>query len=221
MPDNVAISTLVWHHHKAVAAITRLDNTTANTVPAVLSNTPEASASILENTAPVFNPITELVGKVAQEYQLAPSLISAIIHTESGFNPNAISPKGAIGLMQVMPKTGSRFGFSNLRDPEMNVRAGATYLKWLMTQFHNDLTLTIAAYNAGEAAVIRYGGIPPYQETQHYVVKVLRHYHEHPFPEAMDAALPAPTIKKAVNYSQQDIETRRLFEAFAKAWIAK
>lgn len=118
----------------------------------------------------------DFILRIANEYQVDPHLITAIIHSESNFNHQAISPKGALGLMQVMPETAQRFGFKELFDPENNIRAGTAYLKWLLLRFNDDVTLAVAAYNAGENAVLRYKGVPPYKETQNYVTKVLRGY---------------------------------------------
>lgn len=118
-----------------------------------------------------------LVAQAARTYQLDEALLHAVISTESGYNPRALSPKGAIGLMQVMPATGKRFGAVNLNDPSQNVHAGARYLRVLLGQFDNDLSLVLAAYNAGENAVLRHGKrIPPYRETRQYVPRVLALY---------------------------------------------
>jgi len=118
-----------------------------------------------------------LVAQAARTYQLDEALLHAVISTESGYEPRAVSPKGAIGLMQVMPATGRRFGVTNLNDPLQNVEAGARYLRLLLAQFNNDLQLVLAAYNAGENAVLRHGKrIPPYRETQQYVPRVLALY---------------------------------------------
>jgi soluble lytic murein transglycosylase-like protein len=118
-----------------------------------------------------------LIETVANEFQLDSRLLHAIIQVESNYDVQAISPKGAVGLMQVMPATARRFGFFDLTDPHVNVRAGAAYLKWLLGHFRSDLKLVIAAYNAGEGAVHRYGDrIPPYTETQNYVAQVLSGY---------------------------------------------
>lgn len=120
---------------------------------------------------------TALVAQTAQAYQLEPALLHAVISTESGYEPNALSRKGAVGLMQVMPGTGQRYGVSNLKDPSQNIVAGARYLRDLLRQFDNDLPLVLAAYNAGENAVLRYGKrIPPYRETTQYVPRVLALY---------------------------------------------
>jgi soluble lytic murein transglycosylase-like protein len=103
-------------------------------------------------------------------------LISAIIQAESGFNPRARSQKGAQGLMQLMPATASALGVRNALDPKENIDAGVRHLSGLVERFGNNLRLAIAAYNAGEKAVVAYGGIPPYPETREYVMRVLRFY---------------------------------------------
>jgi soluble lytic murein transglycosylase-like protein len=120
---------------------------------------------------------------VAQEYNIDPLLLHAIAEIESRYNPSAISPAGAKGLMQVMPETARRFGMQNpekeLFDPKSNLRICSNYLRSLYTLFGNDLALILAAYNAGEKAVIKYGfSIPPYRETQQYVTKVISRYLE-------------------------------------------
>jgi soluble lytic murein transglycosylase-like protein len=108
---------------------------------------------------------------------LEPNLLRAVIVVESGFNSRALSKRGAVGLMQLMPATASRFGVSNLYDPRDNIHAGASYLRFLMNRFGRDVKLVLAAYNAGEDAVARNGGrIPPYAETMAYVPKVLKVY---------------------------------------------
>jgi soluble lytic murein transglycosylase-like protein len=123
----------------------------------------------------------QMIAGVARKYGHDVNLLKAIIHVESRFNPNALSPKGAIGLMQVMPTTGSRVGIEqpkrNLFDPEMNLHAGARYLRILLDMFSDRPELAIAAYNAGEGAVMRYKrAIPPYPETQSYVRQVMAQY---------------------------------------------
>ena len=111
---------------------------------------------------------------------LEPALLHAVISAESGYNPFARSPKGATGLMQLMPQTAQRYGAKNLLDPAQNIGAGARYLRDLMNLFDNDLHLALAAYNAGENAVIRAGRrIPPYQETMTYVPRVITYYRQY------------------------------------------
>ena len=118
-------------------------------------------------------PIVNFVRLIAPDYQLAPQLVLAIINTESGFNPNAVSPKNAQGLMQLIPDTAARFKVRNILDPAQNIRGGMAYLRWLMAYFEGDVMLVAAAYNAGEGAVDRYRGVPPYAETRDYVRRVL------------------------------------------------
>lgn len=137
-------------------------------------------------------PIADFVKIVAPEYQIAPQYVLAIIAAESGFNPNAVSPKNAQGLMQLIPDTARRFNVRNIMDPAQNIRGGMAYLRWLLAFFEGDLALVTAAYNAGEGAVVRYRGVPPYAETRAYVRKVLALLGEgtrHPF----DAKITAPT----------------------------
>ena len=117
-----------------------------------------------------------LVEKKAEKYNLMPELIHAVIEAESAYDPNAVSSAGAVGLMQLMPATARRFGVSDRTVPEQYVDAGANYLRKLLTLFDNDVKLAVASYNAGEGAVMKYGRtIPPYRETQNYVVRVLKY----------------------------------------------
>jgi soluble lytic murein transglycosylase-like protein len=112
------------------------------------------------------------VRAAANEYGVEEAIVRAIIHAESAFRANAVSHAGAQGLMQLIPATASRFGVSDAFDPAQNIRGGVKYLAWLLNRFDNDLTLAAAGYNAGEGAVDKYGGVPPYAETQRYVVRV-------------------------------------------------
>lgn len=119
-------------------------------------------------------PYLDLIQQIARAYDLNPELVKAVIKIESNFNPKAVSPKGAKGLMQLMPATAKRFGVDDVFDPEENIRGGAKYLAFLFDEFgEQNLDLVLAGYNAGEQAVHKYGKeIPPYQETQQYVKKV-------------------------------------------------
>lgn len=124
------------------------------------------------------SPYDHLIRQAAAEQNVAVDLVRAVVKVESNFQSTARSPKGAIGLMQLMPATARRFGATDPHDPHTNIKAGTVYLRWLLTRFNNDLSLALAGYNAGEGAVERYGRrIPPYPETQQYVRKVLAHYH--------------------------------------------
>lgn len=121
-----------------------------------------------------------LIQEIAEQTQVDPALLHAIIQAESSYNPHARSPRGAVGLMQLMPATGRRFGVRNLTDPIANVYAGARYLRYLLALFDNNKKLAIAGYNAGEYAVKRHGNkIPPYRQTQQYVNKVMSLYEVH------------------------------------------
>ena len=118
-------------------------------------------------------PIVRFVNLVAPEYHLAPQLVLAVMATESNFNPWAVSPRNAQGLMQLIPDTAARFKVRNITDPVQNIRGGMAYLRWLLAYFEGDLTLALAAYNAGEKAVEHYRGVPPYAETRLYVLRIL------------------------------------------------
>ncbi|GAC1306511.1 MAG: lytic transglycosylase domain-containing protein [Steroidobacteraceae bacterium] len=119
------------------------------------------------------------IEKAALSTSVEPNLLRAVIVVESGFNTRALSKRGAVGLMQLMPATASRFGVSDPYDPQENIRAGARYLKFLMNRFGQNMRLALAAYNAGEDAVDRNGGqIPPFAETISYVPKVLKIYRQ-------------------------------------------
>lgn len=116
--------------------------------------------------------IGELIARVAQEEGVDEALVRAVVRAESGGNPNAVSPKGAMGLMQLMPGTAEAMGVSNPFDPEQNLRGGMRLLRGLLNEF-GDVRLALAAYNAGGPAVRQYGGIPPYAETQKFVQRVM------------------------------------------------
>jgi len=118
------------------------------------------------------------IEQAARSHAVRPELVRAVIVVESAFNPKAVSNRGAVGLMQLRPATARRYGVANAFDPEQNIKAGVHYLRDLLTRYGNNLELTLAAYNAGEDAVERYGrSVPPFAETQHYVPTVLRIYH--------------------------------------------
>jgi hypothetical protein len=120
--------------------------------------------------------LDRIVRDAAARHQIDPALVKAVISTESGWNPRAVSRKGAVGLMQLIPGTAQRFGVGNLFDPAQNVEGGTTYLKALLDRYNGDLSKTLAAYNAGEHAVDANRGVPPYWETQRYVQKVQNAY---------------------------------------------
>jgi hypothetical protein len=126
----------------------------------------------------------EIIERYAEQYRVDPVLVRAVIQVESNFNPGCVSNKGARGLMQLIPATARRFGVDKVHDPEQNIRGGVRYLSVLLRMFSNDLPRALAAYNAGEGAVQRYGGIPPYSETQTYVQRALTVYYGRPYGSA-------------------------------------
>jgi len=128
---------------------------------------------------PVDSSLDRIVRAAAERHQVDPALVKAVISTESAWNPKAISNKGAVGLMQLIPGTAQRYGVGNMFDPAQNVEGGTTYLKWLLDRYDGDLTKSLAAYNAGEHAVDQVGGVPAYPETQRYVQKVTDIYFQH------------------------------------------
>ena len=133
----------------------------------------------LQSTGPRMAPpdVARLVDTIAPSSGLEPQLLLAVISAESGFRAKAVSPKGAQGLMQLMPATARRLGVTDPFDPEQNVRGGARYLTELLRMFNDDMRLALAAYNAGENAVLRHGrAIPPYPETRQYVARVMERY---------------------------------------------
>lgn len=121
------------------------------------------------------SPFGNLIYEMAGRYAINPYLVAAVVEVESSFNPRAVSRKGAHGLMQLLPATARRFGVNrrkDLFDPAKNIEAGVRYLKWLSDRFSGDAARVLAAYNAGEGAVDRFGGVPPYRETRNYVTRI-------------------------------------------------
>ncbi|HEY6334118.1 MAG TPA: lytic transglycosylase domain-containing protein [Blastocatellia bacterium] len=165
---------------------------------------------VLAHKISTGNPALDaLILEAASRYNLDPYLILSVMNQESGYNPSAVSPKGASGLMQLMPETAVRFGVRNIFDPRENVMAGASYLRWLLDRF-GDVRLALAGYNAGEGAVESYGNrIPPFQETQNYVQIIYTRYTRlrgtmggpsilAPDPQAAASAEPPPSYNQIV-----------------------
>jgi soluble lytic murein transglycosylase-like protein len=152
--------------------------------PAAAGQTPHSSRQEM----------TEVINTVSSRHHLDPDLIDSVIHAESGFNPRAVSPKGAQGLMQLMPQTASRLGVADSFDPGANVEGGTRYLRELLERYNFDLVKALAAYNAGPQRVEQYHGVPPYYETQAYVARIVRDFNRKKLAERKAAAL------KTANY---------------------
>jgi len=151
-------------------------------------------------SGPVRN-IDDAVDRIAAQHQLPAQLIHSVIKVESNYNPNAVSSAGALGLMQLIPSTARRFGVGNVFNPVENIQGGARYLRYLLDLYKGNYPLALAAYNAGEGAVARYGGVPPYRETQNYLVSVRKRLEDlnldpHPGTPEQAAALLNNDIKR-------------------------
>jgi soluble lytic murein transglycosylase-like protein len=155
-----------------------------------------AGQSTDERYGTVRDRIQDLVDEAARRHQVDADLVHAIVRVESNYNPYATSHKGARGLMQLIPATARRFGVYNSFDPRANLDGGIRYLKYLMGMFNGDLRLSLAAYNAGEMAVTRNGGVPPYRETHDYIRKISELY---PM-RTVAAAAGVPVEPKIVRY---------------------
>jgi soluble lytic murein transglycosylase-like protein len=166
---------------------------------------PQPAASI---TTRPFD-LTEAVKAASGTYKLDPDLVTSVIRAESGFNVRAVSPKGAQGLMQLMPQTASQLGVHNAFDPQANVEAGTRYLRELLERYDFDLVKALAAYNAGPRRIDQYGGVPPYFETKAYVARIVRDFNQKKIAAgtvpnktpskspAHPKKTPAPTVTKA------------------------
>lgn len=138
--------------------------------------------------------IERLVMRLAPQYAVDSKLALAVISAESSFNPSAVSPKNAQGLMQLIPETAARFGVKRILNPVENIKGGLAYLRWLLAFFQGDVSLVLAAYNAGERAVEKYRGIPPYAETQNYVKKIAGIYKKTSHPYESDIVEPSSIV---------------------------
>ena len=175
-------------------SVVRADPRTGRLVRTVVRQRPPAEPA----AAPAE--IAETVDRIARQNQLSPRLVHSVIQAESNYDPNAVSPKGALGLMQLIPSTARRFGVSNVFDPAENIQGGARYLKYLLDVYKGDEALALAAYNAGEGAVARYGGVPPFPETLGYVAKVRQRLASATEP-VTPVAEPGPPASDAVVYN--------------------
>ncbi|MCC6472229.1 MAG: transglycosylase SLT domain-containing protein [Burkholderiales bacterium] len=161
--------------------------------PQVASDEP---AEAIEGPSAPRNEIEQLVYRLAPLYAVDPKLALAVISVESAFNASAVSPKNAQGLMQLIPETAERFGVKKVFVPAENIRGGLAYLRWLLAFFQGDVTLVAAAYNAGERAVERYRGIPPYPETRNYVRKISSLYRRANHPYQSEVVEPSAIMRQ-------------------------
>lgn len=160
----------------------------------------DADDELYQPAGPAQQKVFGLVNKLAPEYGINPRLVMAVIRAESNFEPTAVSPKNAQGLMQLIPETAVRFNVRKPFDPEQNIRGGMAYLRWLLAYFEGNVALVAAAYNAGEGAVNRFRGIPPYAETRGYVKRIMTIFKrdDHPFDRAITTPSPElPRIRVA------------------------
>src|SRR5215471_14518328 len=146
---------------------------------------------------PADNSVDAAVERIAAEQSLSPELLHSVIKVESNYNPYAVSSKGALGIMQLIPSTARRFGVSDVFNPVDNIQGGAKYLKYLLDLYHNDYALALAAYNAGEGAVAKYGTVPPYPETQNYLHQVADQLKKSKAKSASGAGKSAQPVKPA------------------------
>ena len=160
----------------------------------------QSESAQAENAATSPTKIDSIIDRVSSHYQVDPKLVHAMIRVESNYDPSAVSSKGAMGLMQLIPATAQRFGVQNPFDPSQNVQGGVSYLKYLLHLFGGNLPLSLAAYNAGEERVIRSGGVPNIPETEHYVRAITHLYHSKNTVSAVTAETAAPRIVPIVRY---------------------
>ncbi len=155
------------------------------------------AAGFRRPSLPLRDPqIASMIEKHSRRYGVDSNLVRAVMRHESGYNPGAVSPKGAMGLMQLMPGTASLMGVDDPFDPEQNIAGGIKYLKQCLTRFNYDVPLALAAYNAGPLNVVKYQGLPPFAETQQYVASVLNTYQGQ---AAVPARTPAPVLSPPEN----------------------
>jgi hypothetical protein len=160
--------------------IDHIEELPADAAAEPVKDAPESAAKLQASAKKIAQPVdlNEVVNAASGTYRLDPDLVNSVIRAESGFNVHAVSPKGAQGLMQLMPKTASDLGVQNAFDPQANVEGGTRYLRELLERYDFDLVKALAAYNAGPQRVEQYGGVPPYYETKAYVARIVRDFNK-------------------------------------------
>jgi soluble lytic murein transglycosylase-like protein len=184
-----------------IVRVVRADPRTGKLVRSVIVTQKPVGNRGVAGTGAEPRAFDEAVNAIAASQSLPPQLVHSVIKVESNYNPLAVSSKGAQGLMQLMPATARRFGVANSFDPVDNIQGGARYLKYLLDLYKGDYDLALAAYNAGEGAVGKYGAVPPYPETLNYLVQVGRQFQKSstaaPPPESRPAAVIAAEAQPA------------------------
>jgi hypothetical protein len=179
----------------------------------LLSALPPSQPALPHTSLQPDTPLAPLIEKSAQDHGIDPGLVRLVIQKESGFNPQAVSPKGAMGLMQLMPGTASLLGVQDPFNPAQNIDGGVRYLKQCLERFNNNVCLALAAYNAGPENVTRYHGVPPFAETRNYVDNIMRAYTGNPtdLPELPKASSTQPStagqiMAKKLAFSHADLQ---------------
>jgi soluble lytic murein transglycosylase-like protein len=189
-------------------------------LPASASNAAAKSPSLTQPAAFPLRPKTDLnevVNEASDHYQLDPDLVNSVIKAESGFNAHAVSPKGAQGLMQLMPGTASELGVGNVFDPEANVEGGTKYLRELMERYNFDMVKALAAYNAGPQRVEQFGGVPPYYETRAYVARIVKDFNKKKVAQRKAATTQKSSTTKSAKTSASATKPHNSYTAQASA----
>jgi soluble lytic murein transglycosylase-like protein len=180
-------------------------------LPAAAANAAAKSPNRTQPAAFPLRPKTDLnevVNEASDRYQLDPDLVNSVIKAESGYNAHAVSPKGAQGLMQLMPGTASELGVGNVFDPEANVDGGTKYLRELMERYNFDMVKALAAYNAGPQRVEQFGGVPPYYETRAYVARIVKDFNKKKVAQGKAAPGQKPSTAKNAKTSAPASKTQ-------------
>jgi hypothetical protein len=185
------------HAQRMLAVLGEDDRRLPDCMRVTMPAAPDLDADAFANLPPEKQQYAELVRYLAPGYGIRPRFALAVIAVESNFEPRARSPKDARGLMQLIPDTATRFKVRNAFDPAENVHGGLAYLRWLLAYYRGQVTLVAAAYNAGENAVDRHRGVPPYAETRAYVQRIRRHFPSEDHPYDASVAQPSPLVTGA------------------------